>query len=101
MRQGDGLNASFYIEDITALGNYVEDNGTTECLSPFRLPLFLNMLAATRNLDFVLIKTTDSYVPNIEIQSCDGENIESLMNNCYSENAKYISYQYNIEQHKY
>lgn len=92
---------SFFIEDITALGNYVDDNGRTECLSPFKLPIFLDFLAATQNLDFVLIKTTDAYVPSIEIQSCDKDNLTRLLNNCYSANAKYISYQYNIEQHIY
>lgn len=92
---------SFFIEDITALGNLVEDNGKIESMTPLKLPLFVNHLAATSGLDYVLIKTKNIYVPNIDIQSCDKENIKTMLTRCYSTKTKFVTYQYSIEQHIY
>ena len=92
---------SFFIEDITAIGNYVEDNGKTECLNPLKLPLVLELLMNTKGIDYVLVKTTDMYVPTINIQSCDEKNLSKLLCSCYSDTAKFVSYQYVIESHFY
>lgn len=92
---------SFFIEDITALGNLVEDNGKIESMTPLKLPLFVKYLAATSGLDYVLIKTKNMYVPNIDIQSCDNENIKTMLAGCYSTKTKFVTYQYSIEQHIY
>ena len=70
-------------------------------MTPLKLPLFVKYLAATSGLDYVLIKTKNMYVPNIDIQSCDNENIKTMLAGCYSTKTKFVTYQYSIEQHIY
>ena len=90
---------SFFIEDSTALGNYVISNGKAEALNPLKLPFFLILLASIQGLDYVIIKTTDSYVPSLQFQKISKPILAELLKNCYSPEDKYIQYQYERESH--
>ena len=59
---------AFFIEDATAIGNYAVVDGKTEALDPLKIPFVLKVLATTQGVDYVIIKTTDSYVPSLRIQ---------------------------------
>ena len=92
---------TLFIDDKTAIGNYVKNNGKTEALTPLRIPYFLNFLKQLNGLDYVAVKTVDSYVPQIQIMSCDKESIDKMMKHCYKDDAQYISYVYSMENHFY
>ena len=94
---GKKVLLSFFIEDITALGNYVVGNGKTESLNPLKLPFFLDILAATSGLDYVLIKTTDMYVPSFCIQKVSIPLLKKLLYDCYTSDYKYLQYNYNLQ----
>ena len=96
---GKRVLLSFYLEDTTALGNYVVVNGKTEVLDPLKIPFFLGELASTQGLDYVIIKTTDNYVPSLRIQKISIPLLTGLLRNCYSPNDKYVQYQYKRESH--
>lgn len=92
---------SFFIEDITAIGNYVITKGQRESLSPLRIPQFLFELIQVKDLDYVVIKTTDTYVPKYRFQALTKEDIIKLCKDCYGPDTKYIQYQYKRESHFY
>ncbi len=90
---------TFFIEDTTAIGNYVITNGKTEALDPLKLPPFLGVLASTQGLDYVIVKTTDSYVPSLRIQRIAPPLLEELSKNCYRPNDSFVQYQYKRQSH--
>ena len=47
---------SFYIEDATAIGNYVITQYGLEALNPLCIREFINELARTKELDYVIVK---------------------------------------------
>lgn len=98
---GKKVYLAFFIDDVTAVGNYVTVEGKTECLTPLKLPFFIRILLTTKELDYVLVKTTDMYVPSIEIQSCSVTNLNRLLESCYPDDAKYVTYQYAFDSHFY
>ena len=99
MSPGKKKLLTFFIKDITAIGNYVEENGKTEVLNPLRLPLILGLLASTLGLDYVVFRTTDSYVPFLRIQAISIPLMNNLRKKCYSTEAKFVSYQYKRQSH--
>ena len=99
MAPGKKSFLTFFIKDVTAIGNYVEENGKTEALNPLRLPLILGLLASTSGLDYVVFRTTDSYVPFLRIQEVSIPLMKNLRKNCYGPDAKFIPYQYKREVH--
>lgn len=96
---GRKVYLTFFIEDITAIGNYVSNQGKTEVLTPLRIQRFLNVLKQIKGLDYIAVKTIDSYVPQIQILNCSDESIDKMMEYCYANESKYISYNYAIESH--
>ena len=96
---GKRVLLSFFIEDATALGNYAIVNGKTESLNPLKIPSFLGELASIQGLDYVIIKTTDSYVPSLYIQKLSNPLLAELLKKCYGPNDKYVQYQYKRESH--
>ena len=96
---GKKVLLSFFIEDVTALGNYVIVNGKMESLNPLKIPFFLGELASIRGLDYVIFKTTDSYVPSLYIQKLSKPLLTELLKKCYGPNDKYVQYHYKRESH--
>ena len=90
---------SFYIEDTTAIGNYIITNGRTEALNPLKTPLFLEELKLTQGVDYIIIKTTDCYVPSIRIQKISIPLLNRLYKKCYGSNDKFVQYKYKRESH--
>lgn len=77
----------------------MSNQGKTEVLTPLRIPHFLNVLKQIKGLDYIAVKTIDSYVPQIQILNCSDESIDKMMEYCYANESKYISYNYAIESH--
>lgn len=96
---GKKVLLSFFIEDVTALGNYVIVNGKTESLNPLKIPFFLGELASIQGLDYIIFKTMDSYVPSLYIQKLSKPLLAELLKKCYGPNDKYVQYQYKRESH--
>jgi len=96
---GKKVLLAFFIEDATAIGNYAVVDGKTEALDPLKIPFVLKVLAATQGLDYVIIKTTDSYVPSLKIQKISIPLMTKLLRDCYGPYDKYVSYQYKRESH--
>lgn len=90
---------TFFIDDTTALGNYVEKNGRTEALNPLKMTFILDLLASTPGLDYVIFRTTDSYVPFLRIQAVSIPLLMNLRKNCYGPDIKFAPYQYKQEVH--
>ena len=90
---------SFYIEDTTAIGNYMSVNGKMEALNPLRIPEFVEELASTQGLDYVVIRTTDLYVPSIRIQRITNALLSELSEKYYGPDDKFIQYHYTRESH--
>lgn len=99
--RGKKIYLSFYIDDITAIGNYVNDKGKIASLTLMKIPEFIRLLQCFKGLDYVLIKTTSMYVPEVTICSCDMNSLNHLLLTSYTNDTKYISYQYKIEKHFY
>lgn len=97
--QGKRVLLSFYIEDVTAVGNYVVVDGKQEALDPLRIPAFLNLLASVQGLDYVITKTTFFYVPSLRIQPVSISALSQLISSCYGPNDKYVQYQYKRQSH--
>ena len=66
-----------------------------------KIPEFIRLLQCFKGLDYVLIKTTSMYVPEVTICSCDMNSLNHLLLTSYTNDTKYISYQYKIEKHFY
>ena len=90
---------TFFIKDVTAIGNYVEEGGKAEALNPLKLPLILGLLASTPGLDYVIFRTTDSYVPFLRIQAVSLPLMKALRKKCYGADAKFVPYQYKRQSH--
>ncbi len=99
MAPGKKVFLTFFIKDVTAIGNYVEEGGKAEALNPLRLPLVLGLLASTSGLDYVIFRTTDGYVPFLRIQAVSIPLMKNLRKKCYGMDAKFIPYQYKREVH--
>ena len=96
---GKKVLLTFFIEDTTAIGNYVDMNGKAEALNPLKLPIVLRLLTLTPGLDYVVFRTTDSYVPYVRIQAVSIPLMNNLLKDCYGADVKYVSYQYKRESH--
>ena len=96
---GKNVFLSFFIEDTTAIGNYVITNGKSEALDPLKIPFFLKYIASMQGLDYVIIKTTNLYVPSLRFQKISHSLIIELLNKCYGINTKYVPYQYKKVSH--
>lgn len=92
---------SFFIEDATAIGNYIVVNGKTEPLSPLRIAPLLDFLLSLKGLDYVVIKTTNMYVPSLQFLKVDMDTFRPLYSKCYLPDTKFIQYRYKIESHVY
>lgn len=90
---------SFYISDVTAIGNYVIEDGKPDSINPFRIPLFLDTLSKTKGLDYVAFKATNMYVPSIIIQRITPVTLLQMYDNRYRPSIKFVKYQYSKEYH--
>lgn len=99
MAPGKKSFLTFFIKDVTAIGNYVEEDGKAEALNPLKLPLVLGLLASSPGLDYVIFRTTDSYVPILRIQAVSIPLMKNLRKKCYGTDAKFVAYQYKRQSH--
>lgn len=99
MAPGKKSFLTFFIKDVTAIGNYVDEDGKAEALNPLKLPLVLGLLASSPGLDYVIFRTTDSFVPILRIQAVSIPLMKNLRKKCYGTDAKFVAYQYKRQSH--
>ncbi len=90
---------SFYIEDATAIGNWINTKNGIEPMNPLCIREFIDELSKTVNLDYVIIKhQVIPYVSGMHIQKICPEFIDSLYAESYDfSKDKYVPYSYSIE----
>lgn len=74
---------SFFIEDITAIGNYMIINGQQTEMNPLYVGEFIDLLSSYRGIDYILTKTQDVYIKSLTIQRIDEHSIKELKEQCY------------------
>ncbi len=92
----------FFIEDITAIGNYIITGNKTEPIYPLLAREFVTVLEKCSGIDFVISKIQDTYVPYIYIHQIDNETIKKLNQDSYDmTHSKYYAYHYKKVSHTY
>lgn len=93
---------AFYIEDVTAIGNYVETKNGQEPMYPMLVKEFLDIVTTTCGIDFIISRIQDFYIYNLCIYELKEDIIKSLRENVYDMNRdKYIPYHYKKSSHVY
>lgn len=93
---------AFYVEDVTAIGNYIERKQEIEPMYPLYVKEFLDELSKLTDIDFIISKVQELYVYDLHIQEINSEELKKLYENTYDmQNDKYISYHYKKSSHIY
>ena len=93
---------AFYIEDKTALGNYIKTDRGIEPMCPLCINEFINELKINNNLTYILVRIQDNYHYNLHIQCINEEFIESLYKEAYDmKKDQYCTYNYKIASNIY
>ena len=93
---------AFYIEDITAIGNYVVTKEGTKPMCPFFAKEFLDVLKKTDGIDYVISRVQNAYTYTLHFTKIDCKSLNSLYKNaCDIKKDKFFSYAYKKVQHTY
>ena len=93
---------AFFIEDVTAIGNYIETSHGREPIYPMLVKEFLDVVIATGSVDFIISRIQDFYTYNLCVYELREDIIESLRENVYDMSRdKYIPYHYKKSSHVY
>lgn len=93
---------AFYIEDITAIGNYIDTQEGTKPMCPLFVKEFLDILSNISGLDYILARVQNTYTYKIHIQKVDPSALYALYENSYDlTRDKFISYHYKKTQRIY
>lgn len=91
---------SFYIEDTTALGNYIISSRGKETMLPLCVKEFIDVLSETCGIDYIITNTQGTYVHSIHIQKINERFLETLYGECYDfSHDVYRPYRYTMEAH--
>ena len=91
---------AFYIEDITAIGNYIVTKEGTKPMCPFFVKEFLDVLKKTDGIDYVISRVQNAYTYALHFSKIDCKSLNSLYKNAYDmEEDKFFSYFYKKVQH--
>lgn len=95
------IYAVFYIDDVTALGNYVKTPKGLQVLYPLKVKEFLTALSETHNLDYVVLKFKyEFYVPMLVILKNEKQYLDMFMDECFNPDTdEFIQYTYEREGH--
>lgn len=93
---------SFYIEDVTALGNYIIISRGREAMIPLCVKEFIDELSKVDGLDYVITNTQDTYIHSLHIQAINDYFLDSLCKESYDFSRSYYwPYRYQTESHFY
>ncbi len=93
---------AFYMQDSTAIGNYIRTKKCVEILYPLYIKEFICEVANTQGLDFIITQIQDTYVQYLYIQEISDVTLKELYNKSYNKNEiSYISYNYKKVSHTY
>ena len=93
---------AFYIEDITAIGNYIATPEGTKAMCPIFIKDFLDTLSHTSGLDYIIACVQDTYTYTIHFIKNSSVNLSELYKKAYDpEKDKFISYHYKKTQRIY
>ena len=97
---GKKIYLAFYINDATALGNYILNNGRREAMNPLLLKEFIDELSVTNGLDYVLTNTQEDFIRHIDIQQINERFISALYSERYDfTRVQFAPYSYKKEAH--
>lgn len=86
---------AFYIEDETAIGNYIRTSRGSEAMCPLCVKEFLDELSLHPELSYIIARIQDSYTYTLHIQLINSDFIRSLYREAYNmDTDEYWSYQY-------
>lgn len=88
---------AFFIDDITAIGNYIKRNNTVIPLSPNLIPVFLAKLLEYPKIDYIISSFQNMYVPYLHFLRNTQETILTELKKSYNSNDIFVSYHYRIE----
>lgn len=95
---GKKVYLSFYIEDTTALGNYILTLDGREAIIPLCVKEFILELSKTEGIDYIITNTQNTYVYSLHIQKINSGFLDSLYKESYDfSREKYLPYNYTKE----
>lgn len=93
---------AFFIEDITAIGNYICIKNTTVPMTPLYVREFIDKITTYNGIDFVIASFQNCYIKQLHIQEINNNEIQQLYQNVYNiNNDKYYTYKYKKTSHIY
>lgn len=93
---------SFYIEDTTALGNYIISSRGNEAIVPLCVKEFIDELSKIEGLDYVITNTQNFYIHSLHIQAINDYFLKSLYKQSYDLTYSfYWKYKYQTKAHFY
>ncbi|MBQ2881911.1 MAG: hypothetical protein IJE40_06545 [Clostridia bacterium] len=85
----------FFIEDVTALGNFIRISGEIQSLKLFQCRDFLDKLSAVQNLDYIITKNKILYPTDIQISQITKDSMQILKkNSLHIDSNNYYKYKY-------
>ena len=86
---------TFYIEDTTAIGNYIIINGERYEMIPIYVKEFVDLLEQHQGIDYLIFNTQDTYIKSISIHKIADQSIDELRRCCYDmNNSEFYEYSY-------
>ena len=93
---------TFYIEDITAIGNYIIINGERYEMIPIYVRDFVDLIEQYPGIDYLLFKTQDTYIKSINIHTISDQTIDQLRQHCYDmSKSEFYEYSYKRSSNVY
>ena len=96
------LLLAFYVEDVTAVGNYIVTQEGTKPMCPFFVKEFLDVLRKTDGIDYIISRTQNMYTYTLHFLKVDYDSLHPFYKNAYDiKKDKFFSYTYKKVQHTY
>ena len=92
---------SFFIEDVTKVGNYIISEQRLIPMNPLRVKPFISELSQTTGIDYIVTCFQEFYVYHLDVQQICAPNLKLLLEQSYPDNAAFWQYQYQHITHIY
>lgn len=92
---------SFFIEDVTKVGNYIISEQKLIPLNPLRVKSFISELRQTVGIDYIAACFQEFYVHHLDVQQICDSNLKFLLEQCYPDDVVFWQYQYETTAHVY
>ena len=85
---------SFFIEDVTEVGNYIISEQKLIPMNPLRVKSFISELRQTVGIDYIATCFQEFYVHHLDVQQICDSNLKLLLEQCYPDDVVFWQYQY-------